>query len=60
MIKCPDCGSTAQPKLIDVNFEGDDREANCYRTYICGCGCKFITVQTYKSLNEEQIIIEKH
>ena len=39
MIKCPNCGSTAQSQLVYL-----DGSSNCQEKkdeYICGCGCKF-------------------
>jgi hypothetical protein len=33
MIKCPNCGSTAQVRLILVKYDRDE--------YKCGCGCRF-------------------
>ena len=49
MIKCPNCGSTAQPKQIDR----EEQEISCYtievtRTYKCGCGQVFIAKE-YKN-----------
>lgn len=49
MIKCPNCGSTAQVKLQKI----EDKEMNCYtteviRTYKCGCGQVF-TAKEYKN-----------
>lgn len=45
MIKCPNCGSTAQVKLID--YESQFFEVNnkfyVYATYRCGCGRGFVT-----------------
>ena len=43
MIKCPNCGSTAQIRLQKI----EEQEMNCYtieviRTYKCGCGEVFI------------------
>lgn len=38
-IKCPNCGSTAQPKL--VREDHDNYSAEKIKEYICGCGCKF-------------------
>ena len=38
-IKCPACGSTAQPELVYL-----DHRSNCTRkkdVYECGCGCRF-------------------
>ena len=49
MIKCPNCGSTAQPKQIDRQ----EYELSCYtievvRTYKCGCG-KVFTEKEYQN-----------
>ena len=54
MIKCPNCGSTAQIKCtwVDENVYDD----NLYREYNCGCGCNFFV--TYKIANVE-IILKK-
>jgi len=43
MIKCPNCGSTAQVRLQKI----EEQELTCYttevtRTYKCGCGEEFI------------------
>ena len=38
-IKCPNCGSTAQPELVYF-----DHKSNSIRktdVYVCGCGCRF-------------------
>lgn len=32
-MKCPNCGSTAQVKLVRVKYDRDE--------YKCGCGCEF-------------------
>ena len=37
MIKCPNCGSTAQVKLTSTEKRHDDWE--WLETYKCGCGC---------------------
>jgi hypothetical protein len=49
MVKCPNCGSTAQPKLQKI----EEQELTCYtievtRTYKCGCGQVF-TTKEYKN-----------
>ena len=49
MVRCPNCGSTAQPKLQKI----EDKELTCYtievtRTYKCGCGQVF-TAKEYKN-----------
>lgn len=44
MIKCPNCGSTAQVRLVayDDLSNKDTADFNwIYQHYICGCGCKF-------------------
>ena len=44
MIKCPNCGSTAQITLIACDNLGDDYTARLhevYQHYECGCGCSF-------------------
>lgn len=37
MIKCPNCGSTAQPHKVDQRECGLTR----LEKYKCGCGCEF-------------------
>lgn len=49
MIKCPNCGSTAQIRLQEIK----EQELTCYtieveRTYKCGCG-KVFTEKGYKN-----------
>ena len=55
MIKCPNCGSTAQVKVIDVEFEEDPCGAIRYKTYKCGCGRIFLT-RTYYNESSNEII----
>lgn len=47
MIKCPNCGSTAQVEVIDTNYYEDGWEIEVERFYACGCGCNFIGRATY-------------
>ena len=54
MIKCPNCGSTAQPKLISTKYEEDSDMICVYRTYMCGCGKQFTTTQCYGTIGEEE------
>ena len=42
VIKCPCCGSTAQPKLIDTPKHSEQGGYYYEETYSCGCGCQFI------------------
>lgn len=38
-IKCPNCGSTAQPELVYMDSTSNNTEKK--DDYICGCGCRF-------------------
>jgi hypothetical protein len=40
MIKCPHCGSSAQPKRVTGPLISDN-EIYFYEVYECGCGCRF-------------------
>ena len=49
MVRCSNCGSTAQPKLQKI----EEQELTCYtievtRTYKCGCGEVF-AIKEYKN-----------
>lgn len=49
MIKCPNCGSTAQvreKKALPTHFSIPKREATQKTRCTCGCGCRFTFVQT--------------
>ena len=51
MIRCPNCGSTAQVRKYDwdIEFNGDD-EITIYRHYLCkGCGHLFKTERLYRA-----------
>ena len=39
MIRCPNCGSGAQVKLVWVD---SDMYTTHYKQYTCGCGCDFV------------------
>lgn len=56
MIKCPNCGSTAQPYIEDVNFEYDETSASVMYSYKCGCGKRFSTITIYVNELGEQLI----
>ena len=49
MIKCPNCGSTAQVKVIGVEFEDDPFGVIRYKDYKCGCGHLFATRTYYEA-----------
>lgn len=51
MGKCPNCGSTAQPKLLTTEYNEDGWSIEVVRTYICGCGCVY-TGTSYYQCNE--------
>ena len=55
MVKCPNCGSTAQVKVIVVEFEEDPCGAIRYKTYKCGCG-RIFTTRTYYTESSNEII----
>lgn len=55
MIKCPNCGSSAQVRLFDDEFEEVPYGAIRYKTYLCGCGRMFITRTCYKESSNEII-----
>ena len=48
MIKCPNCGSTAQvrEKKASTEFSVPKREATLKTRCTCGCGCRFTFVRT--------------
>ena len=48
MIKCPNCGSTAQPK---VDYVPNPSRTAIIERITCGCGC--VTMATYKLVKEE-------
>ena len=54
MIRCPNCGSTAQIRLKWADGEMQTNEI--YKEYECGCGCAFIV--TYK-ITDVKILNEK-
>ena len=56
MVRCPNCGSTAQFYIEDVNFEYDKTTASVMYSYKCGCGKRFSTITTYVSELGEQLI----
>ena len=59
MIKCPNCGSTAQHYIEDVNFEYNEILASVMYSYKCDCGKRFSTITVYVSESGEQLIKDK-
>lgn len=56
MIKCPNCGSSAQPKPIDYQIAQGKYQLNLEITYKCGCGRLFVTQAPIRL--EDEIIID--
>ena len=55
MIKCPNCGSSAQIELIDRWYHEDDDIIIVERLYHCGCGKDFYTNQPYALYDIEEV-----
>lgn len=56
MIKCPNCGSTAQPEVIATDYIEDGWTINRITTYQCGCGCQFKASAMFESDGIEEVI----
>ena len=57
MVKCSKCGSTAQLKVIDTEYEEIEYGFIKYTTYKCGCGHLFMT-KTYYMPHTNEIITD--
>lgn len=57
MVKCSKCGSTAQLKIIDTEYENNGNYIYKLTTYKCGCGHMFLT-NTFYIKNSEEFIID--
>lgn len=55
MVKCPNCGSTAQLEIFKIEYHEDRWTIIVVRWYSCGCGRKFTTLTTYHSDADEEI-----
>lgn len=55
MVRCPNCGSTAQPKIINSEHFIWYGEVVIIITYKCGCGKVFSTREIFKRENEKII-----
>lgn len=47
MTRCPNCGSTAQLKVITTEFIEDGWIIEVIRIYKCGCGQRFSSTSYY-------------
>ena len=52
-MKCPTCGSSAQPKLINTDYRENGRTIEKICHYKCGCGTDFMTVTVYENTGVE-------
>lgn len=57
-MKCPNCGSTSQPKIQETEYREDGWEIEVIRTYKCGCGCWFTGTSFYHCQECYEIIEE--
>lgn len=55
-VKCPYCGSTAQPKETGVFYEEDGWEITVTRLYSCGCGGSFSGISVYQCREAYEVI----
>lgn len=53
MIKCPNCGSTAQPYLIDTEYKENGWTIKRINYLRCGCGWGFSTSAIFESDGNE-------
>ena len=56
MAICPNCGSTAQPKLLTTKYNENGWDIEVVRTYICGCGCVYTGTTYYYCQSGYEII----
>ena len=49
MVKCPNCGSTAQPQLIDCEYKEDGPIIKRIAILKCGCGWLFSTSAIFET-----------
>ena len=57
MARCPNCGSTAQPKLMTTEYNEDGWSIEIVRYYLCGCGETF-TGKSYYNCQECYEIVD--
>lgn len=56
---CPNCGSSAQLKVVSTEYNEDGWEIEVVRHYVCGCGEKFVGLSYYNSAGYEIVESEK-
>ena len=55
-MRCPRCGSSAQPKVIQTEYKEDGWDIEVVRTYKCGCGCAFTGTSCFYCSDGYEII----
>lgn len=58
-MRCPNCGSSAQPKVVSTEYHEDGWDIEVVRHYVCGCGEKFIGLSCYHCDGYEIVESEK-
>jgi hypothetical protein len=58
MAQCPNCGSSAQPKVVGTEYNEDGWTIKVVRTYKCGCGQMF-TGTSYHTCKDGYEYVEK-
>ena len=58
VVKCPNCGSTAQIQLIDCEVEAIHDRGDVDLTYRCGCGRGFVIRAPFKAEDGEMYVDE--
>ena len=56
MPKCPYCGSTAHPVLMNTQLVEDGWTITAQRKYSCACSCQFNTESFYHSNGYEEVV----
>lgn len=57
-MRCPNCGSSAQPKVLSTEYHEDGWEIEVVRHYKCGCGAHFVG-KSYYNCEGYEIIEEE-
>ena len=58
-MRCPNCGSSAQPKVVSTEYHEDGWDIEVVRHYVCGCGEKFVGLSCYHCDSYEIVECEK-
>ena len=56
MTRCPNCGSSAQVRVIETEYNEYGWDIEVVRTYKCGCGQRFIRTSFYTYKEGYEII----